>query len=83
MGLGAVNRKGWQTNPRKQGRWNFYTSIIAVVFGTLLMLIIEGVEGISYSYLIGISIFLLWGVVSLFLGVLIGRLQDKANKQNK
>ena len=40
MGLSALTRKGWQTNPREQGRWNLYASIFGIVVGTIANLMV-------------------------------------------
>ena len=78
MGLAALTRKGWMTNPRKQGRWNFFASIFAIVFGTLYIWIFELDCCRSFRWMLSIqfigimSIFLLWGVISLVGGMLLG-----------
>lgn len=77
MGLSALTRRGWKENPRKQGRWNVYVSIFAIIFGTIVNLLLgEDVEDIlSWRYLGIMGLFLLWGLFSLLMGILL----DKTN----
>lgn len=87
MGLAAITRKGWMTNPRKQGKQNFVVSIVSVVVGTLFIWIFELdcssdiSELFCIQYLGIMSIFLLWGVVSLLGGELLYRINKKTPKK--
>lgn len=81
MGLSALTRKGWQTNPREQGRWNLYSSILGIVVGTIINLLM-GESILDTTYFVVMGLFLLWGIVSFFMGLWLGYLQDKTkNKQ--
>ena len=75
MGLSALTRKGWQTNPKKQGRWNLYASIFGIVVGTIVNLMM-GEEVLNTTYFIIMGLFLLWGIISFFMGLWLGHIQD-------
>lgn len=78
MGLSAITRKGWQTNPRKQGRDNFIASLVGIVVGTAILFFVEE-DFFDTTYLISVLVVLLWGVFCLLLGRWLGKMQDDAN----
>lgn len=82
MGLAALTRKGWRTNPKEQGRWNLFASIFGIVVGTIANLMM-GENVLNTTYFVVMGIFLLWGIVSFLMGLWLGHIQDKSSKDNK
>lgn len=75
MGLSALTRKGWQTNPRRQGRWNLYISILGIVVGTIANLLM-GENVLNTTYFVVMGFVLLWGIISFLIGLWLGHMRD-------
>ena len=79
MGLAALTRKGWQTDPRRQGKRNFFIAILAIVLGTITLWFIDRESILSFEHFLAMSIFLIWGIFSLLMGLWLGHIQDKGD----
>lgn len=70
MGLNALTRNGWLTIPRRQGLVNF---IIAIIVIAVFIVVTSLTKGDWVYFLIGSAVVLIWGIISLLLGLLIGK----------
>lgn len=65
MGLAALTRRGWQKNPKAQGKWNFYASIFGIIVGNAINYFLERefISGWADLLILG------WGIFSYLLGI--------------
>ena len=77
MGLGALTRKGWEQDPRKQGKSNLYAAIFGIIVGIPIIFLID--KDVDLSVLLIIPVYLGWGVFSYFMGIFL----DKQRKKSK
>lgn len=83
MGLAALTRKGWQTDPRRQGKRNFFIAIFVIVLGTIILWFIDRESIFCFEHFIAMSIIFLWGIFGLLTGICFGHIQDKVDKDKK
>lgn len=81
MGLSALTRNGWKKNPFKQGIWNLKVSVICSL-GVPLIGYIFGIEDMANAIVVA-PIFLLQGIVSFVIGIILDRLNQKAIKEDE
>lgn len=73
MGLAALTRRGWQKNPKAQGKWNFYASIFGIIVGNAINYFLERefIPGWADLLILG------WGVFSYLGGLILAHLNKK------
>ena len=80
MGLSALTRKGWKENPRKQGTWNLIASIVACILIPCIGYVFR-IEDMASAIIIT-PIFLLWGVCSFIGGIILDKINKKAQEND-